>query len=59
MFKALTIPSLYNLSNDQLNTNCKKEEKSKTSSRVEHIFGFIENSMNGFIITISDYKRYF
>ena len=35
----------------------KNKEKSKTRVRVEHIFGFMENSMNGMEIRSIGFKR--
>ena len=44
----------YNLSEEQITNN---REKSRIRSRVEHIFGFMEMSMNGMYINNIGIKR--
>jgi hypothetical protein len=69
MFKILTLHRYYNLSDEQVEfqAGCKsltyrkidgkKQRKSRIRSRVEHIFGFMENSMNGMCIQNIDIER--
>lgn len=68
LFKALVIQSLYNLSDkqpeyrilDRMSFRIRKKsnrEKSGVRARVEHIFGFVENNMNGSYIRIIGVAR--
>ena len=54
MFKVMILQCYYNLSEEQITNN---REKSRIRSRVEHIFGFMEMSMNGMYINNIGIKR--